>query len=199
MEASRHSTLKIYKPEDTRERPTYPHYDYGLELVASLRQLLKRPTPGIFPIVGENCCTLDEVSTQLENAVTRAQYDLRKWPARPQDMTERLDEMGGHIYKTWHTGDRELPIRVEDISDMEVDYAEAHETYNQPHKRVEGVNKECEVRYRLLAKLKREFEDLHGKYEDVLDEVAVWVESKGNDEDDEDGGVRLESDDDEKV
>lgn len=40
---------------------------------------------------------------------------------------------------------------------------------------------------------------LHGKYEEVLDEVAVWVESKENNEDDEDGGVRLESDDEEKV
>ena len=38
--------------------------------------------------------------------------------------------MGDHIYKTWHTGDRELPIRVEDVSDMEVNYAEAHETYS---------------------------------------------------------------------
>ena len=100
-------------------------------------------------------------------------------------MMERLDEMGDHIYKTWHTGDRKLPIREEDVSDIEVDYAEAHETYSQLRKRAEGVNKECEVWYRLLAKLKGEFEDLHGKYEDMLDEVAVWVESKGNDEDDE--------------
>ena len=61
------------------------------------------------------------------------------------------------------------------------------------------MNKECEVRYRLLAKLKGEFDDLHGKYEELLDEVAVWVESKENNEDDEDGGVRLESDDEEKV
>ena len=88
-------------------------------------------------------------------------------------MTERLDETGDHIYKTWHTGDRELPIRMEDVSDIEFDYAEAHVTYSQLHKRVEGVNKECEVRYGLLAKLNGEFEDLHGKYEDVLDEEAV--------------------------
>ena len=76
---------------------------------------------------------------------------------------------------------------------------EACETYSQLHKPLKGVNKECEVRYRLLAKLKGEFEDLHRKYEEVLDEVAVWVESKENNEDDEDGGVRLESDDEEKV
>ena len=43
MEASRHSTLKLNKPETTREAPLYPHFDYVLELVASLRQLLKKP------------------------------------------------------------------------------------------------------------------------------------------------------------
>ena len=113
LEASCHSNLKPYKLEDIREAPTFPHYDYDLELVACLRQLLKKPTPGILPIIGENCCILDEVSTQLENAVKRAQNDLRKWQARSQDMAERLDGIGDHIYKKWHTGGRALPIRVE--------------------------------------------------------------------------------------
>lgn len=75
----------------------------------------------------------------------RAQHDLRKRQARSQDMAEQFDEIGDHIYKTWHSGGRELPIRVEDISDMEIHYAEACETYSQLHKRLKEVNKECEV------------------------------------------------------